>query len=143
MVPPCNVEPMAVADGGAEIGARYAALLDVLEEAYCVDRGPLRRARSASDYRFLEATFRVHAEVTGLVDPIGRWMKQMAPAHEPHWFAVYGEVARTGEPARFQNYAGALGERWYDVLAYRVDAPELHHAGHPLLRCHGSNDGRS
>jgi hypothetical protein len=50
-------------------------------------------------------------------------MRDLAPAHEPHWFDIYGKVALTGQPARFSNEARALG-RWYDVSAYRVGPPE-------------------
>jgi signal transduction histidine kinase len=46
-------------------------------------------------------------------------MKELAPAHDAHWFEVYGRVARTGEPVRFVNEATALG-RWFDVYAFPV-----------------------
>ena len=47
----------------------------------------------------------------------------MAPDHEAHWFEIYGQVALTGQPARFVNEARALN-RWYDVSAYRVGGIE-------------------
>jgi len=50
-------------------------------------------------------------------------MRELAPAHEEHWFEMYGKVALTGEPARFINEARALN-RWYDVHAYRVGEPK-------------------
>jgi signal transduction histidine kinase len=50
-------------------------------------------------------------------------MRELAPAHETHWFEIYGKVALTGEPARFENEAKALN-RWFDVSAVRVGGPE-------------------
>ena len=50
-------------------------------------------------------------------------MRELAPKHEEHWFEIYGKIALTGEPARFENEAQALN-RWYDVNAYRVGKPE-------------------
>jgi two-component sensor histidine kinase len=50
-------------------------------------------------------------------------MRELAPEHEEHWFERYGRIALTGEPARFEESAAALG-RWYDVYAFRVDEPE-------------------
>src|SRR4051812_35734555 len=50
-------------------------------------------------------------------------MREIAPAHEEHWFQIYGQVAVTGEPRRFQNPAAALG-RFYDVYAFRVGRPD-------------------
>jgi hypothetical protein len=50
-------------------------------------------------------------------------MRELAPAHEAYWFEIYGKIALTGEPLHFVNEARALN-RWYDVYAYRVGAPE-------------------
>ena len=50
-------------------------------------------------------------------------MRDLAPDHEAHWFEIYGKVALTGEPARFENEAKALN-RWFDVWAFRVGGPE-------------------
>ncbi|MBA4095037.1 MAG: hybrid sensor histidine kinase/response regulator, partial [Candidatus Accumulibacter sp.] len=72
----------------------------------------------AVDYRFIEVN-PAFERLTGLADAEGRWMRDLAPAHEQYWFDVYGQVARTGEPFRGENHAQALG-RWYDVHAYRV-----------------------
>lgn len=49
-------------------------------------------------------------------------MREIAPQHEEHWFAIYGRIALTGEPARFENQAAQL-HRWYDVHAFRVGEP--------------------
>ena len=46
-------------------------------------------------------------------------MRELVPEHEAHWFDIYGGVARTGQPARFENEAAGLG-RWYDVHAFRI-----------------------
>ena len=50
-------------------------------------------------------------------------MSDLAPGHEQHWFDVYGRVALTGEAVRFEHEAKAL-DRYYDVHAFRVGAPE-------------------
>jgi signal transduction histidine kinase len=60
---------------------------------------------------------------TGLMNATGRTMRELAPAHESHWFERYGRVALTGESVRFEAPAEALG-RYYDVYAFRVGAPE-------------------
>jgi PAS domain S-box-containing protein len=50
-------------------------------------------------------------------------MREIAPAHEEHWFEIYGKIALTGEPMRFENVAAQLN-RWYDVYAFRVEEPQ-------------------
>ena len=105
--------------------ARYRTLFDSIDEGFCVvevlfepdGEGGERPA----DYRFLEAN-PAFTKQTGLAGAVGRTMRELAPAHEAHWFETYGRVALTGEPTRFEAPAAALG-RWYDVYAFRVGAP--------------------
>src|SRR5260370_41796537 len=49
-------------------------------------------------------------------------MREIAPQHEDHWFEIYGRIALTGEPVRFENQAAQL-QRWYDAYAFRVGEP--------------------
>src|SRR6201999_1088838 len=50
------------------------------------------------------------------------------PQHEEHWLEIYGRIALTGEPMRFENEAKQLG-RWYDVYAFRVEDPKRRRVG--------------
>jgi PAS domain S-box-containing protein len=101
----------------------YRTLFESIDQGFCTievlfdDRGePL-------DYRFLDVN-RAFEQQTGLRNVVGRRMRELVPAHEEHWFQVYGEVARTGKPVRFDQGAAGLG-RWYDVYAFRIDDPAL------------------
>ncbi|MBI3897332.1 MAG: PAS domain S-box protein [Gammaproteobacteria bacterium] len=103
-----------------ESEARYRSLFESIDEGFCVIEVIFDKAgKRPLDYRFLEVNpaFERH---TGLVDAVGKTMRSLAPAHEPHWFDIYGRVALTGELVRFQNSAGALGDRWFDVCAFRI-----------------------
>jgi PAS domain S-box-containing protein len=101
--------------------ARYRTLFESIDEGFCIVEVLFEGDRPV-DYRFLEVNpaFEQH---TGLLDAVGRRMRDLVPEHEGHWFEIYGGVARTGEPVRFQNPANALG-RFYDVYAFRVGLPE-------------------
>ena len=101
--------------------ARYRTLFESIEEGFCVVEVLFDEAGAAVDYRFLEANPAFVAQ-TGLADVVGRRIRELAPGHEPHWFEIYGRVATTGEPTRFEAPAAALG-RHYDVSAFRVGAP--------------------
>ena len=50
-------------------------------------------------------------------------MREIAPLHEEHWFELYGKIALTGEPARFEDFAAQL-HRWFEVYAFRVGLPQ-------------------
>ena len=101
---------------------KYHTLFNSIDEGFCVIQVVFDQAGRAIDYRFLEInpSFEHH---TGLRDVVGRSMRDLRPAHEEHWFRIYGQVALTGEPIRFQNRAAAL-DRWYDVYAFRTGQPQ-------------------
>jgi signal transduction histidine kinase/ActR/RegA family two-component response regulator len=60
---------------------------------------------------------------TGLVGAEGRSARELVPDLEQHWFDLYGRVAITGEPDRFESGSEAMG-RFFDVYAFRIDEPE-------------------
>src|SRR5262249_42757837 len=101
---------------------KYRALFDSIDEGFCVIEVLFDDADNALDYRFLEVN-RVFEKQTGISNAVGRRMREIAPAHEEHWFQIYGQIVLTGEPRRFENPAGALG-RFYDVYAFRFGKPE-------------------
>ncbi|HET7230176.1 MAG TPA: PAS domain-containing protein [Longimicrobium sp.] len=104
-----------------ESEARYRLLFETMDEGFCVIEVIFDDHGQPVDYVFLE-TNPAFVSQTGLVDAVGRRMRELAPAHEAHWFERYGRVARTGENMRFEAPARALG-RWYEVYAYSVGAP--------------------
>jgi PAS domain S-box-containing protein len=104
---------------------KYCALFDSLDEGFCVVEVLFDDADNPVDYRFLDVN-RVFEKQTGIRNAVGRRMREIAPAHEEHWFQIYGQIALTGEPRRFENPAHALG-RFYDVYAFRIGRPEQRH----------------
>jgi len=98
---------------------RYRALLDTLDEGFCIIQMLHGPDGHPVDYRFVQVNpaFEKH---TGLVGAVGRTIREMAPDLEAHWFETYGRVAATGEPIRFENEAKPLG-RWFDVYASCTD----------------------
>ena len=101
-----------------ESDERYRALFDAIDQGFCVVEVLFDADDEAVDYRFVEIN-RAFEQQTGLTHVVGRRMRELVPAHEKHWFELYGRVARTGEPARFEARAEALG-RWFEVNALRV-----------------------
>jgi PAS domain S-box-containing protein len=105
---------------GAE--AKYRLLFDTLIEGFCTIEVIFDAHGKPVDYRFLEINPAFERQ-TGLRNAEGKRMRELAPNHEQHWFEIYGKVALTGEPVRFENEAKALG-RVYEVCAYRVGGDE-------------------
>jgi PAS domain S-box-containing protein len=102
---------------------RYRDLFDSMNDGLCVMELQFDAADRAVDYRFVE-TNSAFEEHTGLRNAVGRTAREMVPDLDESWFRLYGEVALTGKPARFENHAPAMG-RWFEVFATRVSQPDL------------------
>jgi PAS domain S-box-containing protein len=105
-----------------ESDARYRALFESIGQGFCVLEMIFDEQGRPVDYRFLE-TNAAFVRQTGLKDPLGRTARELVPDLEAHWVEVYGRVATTGEPMRFQKGSEPMG-RWFDVYAFRVGRPE-------------------
>lgn len=110
-----------------ESETRFRTLFESMDEGYCVAEMLFDEKNNPIDYRFLEVNPAFERQ-TGITDARGRLMREIAPEHEQHWFDMYGRVALTGETLRFENPAAAL-QRYFEVCAFRVGAPELRHVG--------------
>ena len=107
---------------------KYRLLFDSIDEGFCIIQVIFDKNESPVDYRFLEVN-PAFVRQTGLDKATGKRMLELAPTHETHWFELYGQIALTGEPKRFENRAAALDDRWYDVYAFRIGEPHLRLVG--------------
>ncbi|OUJ72376.1 sensor histidine kinase [Hymenobacter crusticola] len=111
--------------------ANYTVLYNSMDEGFCIVEVLFDAAQQPFDYRFLDVNpaFKKH---TGLSPALGQTMSELVPAselvptREPFSATIYGQVARTGEPARFDGYAESVG-RWFDVNAFAVGSPPDRH----------------
>lgn len=97
---------------------RYRALFDSIDEGFCTIEMLFDANGKPFDYRILQTSPSFERQ-SGVENAIGKTIREIAPQHEEYWFEIYGRVAMTGEPIRFENYADAL-RRWFDVYAFRI-----------------------
>jgi PAS domain S-box-containing protein len=109
----------------AESEQRYRSLFNSIDQGFCIVEMIFEPNGTPIDYRFLEVN-PVFEQQTGLIHAQGKRMRELAPQHEDYWFEIYGRIALTGEPARFENRAEHL-QRWFDVYAFRFGEPEKRH----------------
>jgi PAS domain S-box-containing protein len=105
----------------------YRTLFESIDEGFCTIEVLFDQNEKPFDYRFLQISPSFERQ-TGIQNAVGRRMREIAPQHEEHWFEIYGRIALTGEPMRFENEAKQLG-RWYDVYAFRVGDPRRRRVG--------------
>lgn len=106
---------------------RFRMLFDSMDEGFCVIEVIFDEEKRPVDYRFLDVNPAFERQ-TGIPNARGKLMRELLPAEEGRWLNIYGEIALTGETRRFENRALAL-DRWCDVCAFRIGAPERHHVG--------------
>jgi signal transduction histidine kinase len=104
---------------GHEAERRYLALFTSIDQGFCTIQVAFDAHDHPTDYRFVEVS-PSFARQTGIDDAAGRWMRDIAADQDEHWFAIYGRVSLTGEPARFEAQSTPLG-RWWSVYAFRID----------------------
>jgi PAS domain S-box-containing protein len=105
-----------------ESEAQYLTLFNSIDEGFCTIEVIFDEDNKPIDYRFLEINPAFEKQ-TGLKGAEGKLMRDLAPNHEEHWFEIYGKIALTGKPMRFENPAKELN-RWYDVYAFKIGDPE-------------------
>lgn len=102
---------------------RYRTLFETIESGFCVVELKFDAPDGRTDYRVVEANPAFYRQ-TGFPQSIfGQWLREAAPNLEGHWYEIYGRVARTGSPERFEEGSAALG-RWFDVYAFPLGEAE-------------------
>jgi two-component system, cell cycle sensor histidine kinase and response regulator CckA len=100
---------------------KYRTLFESIDQGFCTIEVLFDENERPIDYRFLVVNPAFESQ-TGIENATGRRMREIAPLHEEHWFDIYGHIALTGEPIRFENTAEQL-HRFYDVYAWRIGEP--------------------
>ncbi|MCW5798444.1 MAG: response regulator [Nitrospira sp.] len=100
---------------------QYRTLFESIDQGFCTIEMLFDEDQEPVDYRFLLVN-PAFAVQTGLRDVVGRQMRDIVPQHEDQWFRIYGNIATTGEPLRFEKEAKALN-RHYEIYAWRIGTP--------------------
>lgn len=97
---------------------RYRTLFESMDEGFCIIEMINGPDGNAVDHRFIEVN-PAFEKLTGMVQAVGRTAREVTPLIEQAWFDLYGRVAETGEPVRFEHRFSA-NNCWFDVYATRV-----------------------
>ena len=102
---------------------RYRSLFNSIDEGFCIIEMIFETPDKPIDYRFLEVNPAFERQA-GIPGAVGQRMRQLVPDHEAYWFENFGQVALTGVSHCFINEAKAMGNRWFDVCAFRLGGME-------------------
>lgn len=96
---------------------KYQALINSIQQGFCIIEMIWDENGQAVDYRFLEVN-PVFEKITGIKDAIGKTIREIEPRHEAHWFKIYGDIIKKRKPLHFEQRAEALIGGWYEVDAF-------------------------
>ena len=104
--------------------ARYRALLNAMDDAYCTVEVLFDERGRAIDHRILEANpaFERH---TGVSNPVGQLASVLVPGGEQRWNDLYGRVALSRVPERLEEGSDVM-QRWFDVSVTPIGEPRDH-----------------
>jgi PAS domain S-box-containing protein len=98
--------------------SKYRLLFENMTAGFALHEMIYDEQGSPVDYRFIEVN-PAFEKLTGTpaAAVIGKRVKEIMPETEQYWIEVYGNVARTGVPASYQNYSKEL-DRYYDTWTF-------------------------
>jgi PAS domain S-box-containing protein len=100
---------------------RYRSLFESIDEGFCIIELLFDANGDPCDYLFCEVN-PMFEQQSGLHHAQGKTALELSPQLEKYWFEIYGKVALTGEPIRFESESRVMN-RWFDVYAFRIDEP--------------------
>ena len=112
-------DPLQAAAGLSEGEGIYRALLNATNQGFCTIELKFDDDKRPVDYLFLEVNASFE-RLTGIKDAAGRWMDDISPDQDRHWYDLYGRIAVTGNPERLENFSTAL-DRWFSVYAFKIE----------------------
>ena len=96
---------------------RYRTLFKSISEGFCILEVLFNEDSEPMDYRFLE-TNPAFEEMTELTNVIGERRRELDRGYDQRWFDIYGKVAQTGEPERFETRGQPPTDGWYDIHVF-------------------------
>jgi PAS domain S-box-containing protein len=97
---------------------RYRSLFENMLDGYAFCR-MLFDHDQPQDFIYIEVNTRFE-ELTGLMNVVGKKVSEVIPGikeSNPELFEIYGRVASTGEPERFETFVESLGI-WFSISVY-------------------------
>jgi nitrogen fixation negative regulator NifL len=97
---------------------RYRTLFETMREGFALCEIIWDADGKPCDYRYLEVN-PAFEKILGVTrdQSIGKTVREIFPQVEDYWIDIYGEVALTSQPVRFENYLRAV-DKHFEVAAF-------------------------
>ena len=113
----------SIENASAASKEQFRAPCELFDEGVSTLEVQFDESDQAIDYRFLNVN-EAHQAMTGLgAEVIGKYISEVMPDMDPSVLQQIGQVARAGEPIRFEKYIRTL-DCWFDIYLSRVGGQE-------------------
>lgn len=113
----------------AKAEEKYLSLFNSTEQGFAIIEMVFDQQLNPLDYIFLDYNPKFEQQ-TGLYGAKGKTARQMVPNLEPHWFELYGDIAKTGKPNQFEQGSDEmLNGVWYEVSAFPLTGEKDNRVG--------------
>ncbi|SNR81385.1 PAS domain S-box protein [Hymenobacter mucosus] len=102
---------------------RYHALFKVMDEGYFLAEVLFNDQEQPIDIVYLDS----NPAATRILGQefAGRRLRDINPGYEDYWYTIFGEVARTGEGQRLEQYASPT-RQWYNFYVFKAGNAQRH-----------------
>ncbi|WP_170139502.1 PAS domain S-box protein [Larkinella arboricola] len=98
--------------------ATYRMAFESMSQGFCLLEKVATAAGAPSDFRYL-LTNHAFEEQSGLLQVVGKTLRQVLPAVEDSIMAQFEAVALTAQPVKFEGYITSL-DRWMEVQVFPI-----------------------
>jgi len=100
---------------------KYRSLFESIDQGFCLIEVVFDANDKAIDYRFMEIN-EAFEQQSGLANAVEKTVLELVPNLEPQWVEFYGQVAKSGESARFEADVPSMN-RVFDIYAFPSGPP--------------------
>ncbi len=101
------------------LATEYNYLFESLDEAFAISEIIFDEHGKAFDCLFIKTNpaFEKHVNLRNFR---GKTIREIFPNPKEDWLDIFGKVAVSGEPVRFQDYSKNIDNSWFDLYAFKL-----------------------
>ena len=101
----------------------YLDLVNSLDEGFAVLEMEFDEAGDPVDYLYVQVNPAFEKQVS-FKEVVGKKVSELVESPNKRWLSLFGKVAKTGKPVRFEERNENLDNSWLNLYVFKVEGPE-------------------
>lgn len=110
-----------------KVAENYKILLDSMEEGFVIIEVIFDSSTKIEDCLIVDCNSAIEKHM-GIMNPLGKSIKNIPEMDEEDWLDIYGKVALTGKSVCFEKEFKSL-KKWFSVDAFKIKTEEAGNVG--------------